>query len=83
MAVLHKEMRGTYPDTEFVKFFKPKHFNEVISSVHCLTGTDKNITTPSRALGQGLKKCYQILLGQSLRERDPSLKQMFKSFSLF
>jgi len=82
MAVLHKQLKETHPDAEFSMFFKPEHFDNVISSVHCLTGKGKNITTPSRALkiGQGLKKCCQILLGQSLRERDPALKQNVQEF---
>jgi hypothetical protein len=32
MAVLHKQLKKTYPDAEFVKFFKPQHFDEVVSS---------------------------------------------------
>jgi hypothetical protein len=73
---------GPSPGLHFADFFKPELFDKVISAVHLLTGKGDEIKIPSLALkmGYGLKKCAQILVGESLRQRDTTARENAQGF---
>ena len=82
MARLFHHLQESHPDFDFAEFFKPEHFDEVVSAVHALTGKGKSLKTPSLALkfGHGLNKCASIVIGQSLRKRDQASKNAAQDF---
>ena len=72
MTLIFRELKSVEPELNFAYFFKPELFDKIIAAVHLLTGNGDEIRTPSLALkmGHGLKKFGQILVGQSIRQRD-------------